>query len=384
MRLVGVAVLALWASGAGAGADDRSCMVGEREGGNEQLTAIAGDSDRGDELIRAHLPFGRHESRHAAEGGPENEELLVQAGYVTLHDGDLRTALWTAHKLTRDDVLGGDCKPRVHCFREDERLTRKRRAEEDDYDDSEYDRGHLAPDRDLRDDTTEQVNSYVMSNMSPQHGSFNRGIWKRLENLGRSWAKAYGTVYVTSGAIFDFDSEKGRDRDDRLGMVPRGRVAIPSHFYKVFVRRNEDGDRWSAISFLLEHEDKASDGKARERLEDAIKPIETIEEHAEATFHPALDRNHIEVNVDWNGWGYLPIHRAEKAVCERKRADEGEGSSGGVENAGVDDILARYDDDGNGRISCKEARRHGIAPVHRSHPAYQYMRDGDGDGVVCE
>ena len=49
-----------------------------------------------------------------------------------------------------------------------------------------------------------------------------------------------------------------------------------------------------------------------------------------------------------------------------------------------DDVLARYDDNRNGRITCKEARRHGIAPVHRSQPAYRYMRDGDGDGVVCE
>ena len=46
--------------------------------------------------------------------------------------------------------------------------------------------------------------------------------------------------------------------------------------------------------------------------------------------------------------------------------------------------LARYDDNGNGRITRKEARRHGIAPVHGSHPAYRYMRDGDGDGVLCE
>lgn len=44
----------------------------------------------------------------------------------------------------------------------------------------------------------------------------------------------------------------------------------------------------------------------------------------------------------------------------------------------------RWDDNGNGRVSCAEARRHGIAPVRRSHPAYAYMRDGDGDGVVCE
>lgn len=48
------------------------------------------------------------------------------------------------------------------------------------------------------------------------------------------------------------------------------------------------------------------------------------------------------------------------------------------------DALQRWDDNGNGRITCAEARRHGIAPVPRSHPAYRYMRDGDGDGVVCE
>ena len=48
------------------------------------------------------------------------------------------------------------------------------------------------------------------------------------------------------------------------------------------------------------------------------------------------------------------------------------------------DALARWDDNGNGRITCKEARRHGIAPVPRSHPAYIHMYDRDGDGVVCE
>ena len=48
------------------------------------------------------------------------------------------------------------------------------------------------------------------------------------------------------------------------------------------------------------------------------------------------------------------------------------------------DALRRWDTNGNGRITCKEARQHGIAPVHREHPAYRFMRDGDGDGVVCE
>ena len=51
---------------------------------------------------------------------------------------------------------------------------------------------------------------------------------------------------------------------------------------------------------------------------------------------------------------------------------------------GSADALRLWDDNGNGMITCAEARRHGIAPVRRGHPAYPFMRDGDGDGVVCE
>ena len=47
-------------------------------------------------------------------------------------------------------------------------------------------------------------------------------------------------------------------------------------------------------------------------------------------------------------------------------------------------VLQRYDDNGNGRISCREARRHGIAPAAREHPAYPYIRDLDRDGIACE
>ena len=49
-----------------------------------------------------------------------------------------------------------------------------------------------------------------------------------------------------------------------------------------------------------------------------------------------------------------------------------------------EDALKLYDDNRNGRITCAEARAHGIAPVRRGHPAYQYVRDADNDGIVCE
>ena len=53
-------------------------------------------------------------------------------------------------------------------------------------------------------------------------------------------------------------------------------------------------------------------------------------------------------------------------------------------SSGAVDALRLWDDNGNGQITCAEARGHGIAPVPRGHPAYPFMRDGDGDGVVCE
>ena len=77
----------------------------------------------------------------------------------------------------------------------------------------------------------------------------------------------------------------------------------------------------------------------------------------------------------------LTIDRPEAEALERILS-----ACSSVEMESIDctAALSAYDDDGNGRISCAEARRHGIAPVSSSHPAYPFMHDGDGDGVVCE
>ena len=52
--------------------------------------------------------------------------------------------------------------------------------------------------------------------------------------------------------------------------------------------------------------------------------------------------------------------------------------------SGASNPLERYDTNNNGKITCAEARSHGITPVKRSHPAYEFMYDRDGDGIVCE
>ena len=100
----------------------------------------------------------------------------------------------------------------------------------------------------------------------------------------------------------------------------------------------------------------------------------------------------VEVRRKYN----LAINIAEVAALERVlsncastemvvRSCDFSGDSSASEGAeSGTDALERWDEDGNGSITCKEARKYGIAPVKRGHPAYKHMRDGDGDGWVCE
>ena len=78
-------------------------------------------------------------------------------------------------------------------------------------------------------------------------------------------------------------------------------------------------------------------------------------------------------------WDWRRGERVEAEVSADGVSDEVESEALG--NAGEVDTLVLYDDNGNGQITRKEARAYGIALVSRKHPAYQYMRDMDNDGV---
>ena len=70
--------------------------------------------------------------------------------------------------------------------------------------------------------------------------------------------------------------------------------------------------------------------------------------------------------------------------CVSTESPVGSSTTRSDASTGSADALNKWDDNGNGRITCKEAKRHGIAPVMKGHPAYAFMNDRDGDGVVCE
>lgn len=59
-------------------------------------------------------------------------------------------------------------------------------------------------------------------------------------------------------------------------------------------------------------------------------------------------------------------------------------SLGKAEATNYSNALELYDVNNNGRITCSEARKHGISPVRQDHPAYIFMNDRDNDGIICD
>ena len=280
----------------------RNCTAAERDAANAQLLAIQSDAPRTARILERHLPLGVPTSTHVVQGGPDNEDLLAQEGYVRLHDKDLRTTLWVAYRLTKADLEGAAGKERVNCFRRDPRFTSDESGTPTDYDEPIFDQGHMTNDADLKDDVTEQVNTYMMSNMSPQYCRLNRGVWLSLESLGRKLAEQNETIFIVSGAIFDYNNRDERDRDRSVAHMgsrnQKARVGIPSDYYKIFLR--QEGDDWQSIAFLLENNNEAHGTRwddVRPFVEASMTTVEEIERVSDTSFFPDLPRADLTQNA---------------------------------------------------------------------------------------
>ncbi len=85
--------------------------------------------------------------------------------------------------------------------------------------------------------------TFFLSNMSPQNPSFNRGVWKKLENLVRIWALENDEIYVVTGPVLT---------DGPFNTIGPNEVAVPKRFYKVILDYKEPEIK--AIAFILPNE----------------------------------------------------------------------------------------------------------------------------------
>ena len=164
-----------------------------------------------------HTPFGW------PQANPQVAAICRQAYFVG-YDAQAKLPRYVTYTLTPQAALG--CVARTNAFVADQSVPGG--AVPADYAGTGYDKGHMAPDGDLSWDQQVEYESFLMTNMSPQAGSLNRGIWKLLETSVRGWAVQRNQIYtIYVGGIYD-----GSDKKIGNGVV------VPHGFYKIVVNHS--------------------------------------------------------------------------------------------------------------------------------------------------
>ena len=222
--------------------------------------------------------------------------VIVRDGYVLGHSSDYKIPYWVCEGVSPAQLRGSE--PRKDKFRADPELQDHSRSELADYRGSGYDRGHLAPAGDQTSSAKLKDETFFLSNMAPQLPCFNRQVWRALETKAREWVVEHNGAYILTGPIFYDPAEEDPETADGFidySVIGDGEGAVPTHFYKIVVARDEDGEL-QAIGFVLEHRchDRGPDGYP---FAGWIRSIDWIEEQAGFDFLPELsssDTNRIE------------------------------------------------------------------------------------------
>ncbi|MRT91663.1 DNA/RNA non-specific endonuclease [Ancylomarina sp. 16SWW S1-10-2] len=213
-----------------------------------------------------------------------NGEVISHSNYTFSYIETYEQAEWVAYELTTEETV--KLVRRSNRFKSDPYVLTGS-ATLKDYKSSGYDRGHLAPAADMGFSSIAMNESFYMSNMSPQAPSFNRGAWKKLESLVRSYAKQYGKIYVVTGPILT----KG------LPTIGNNHVAIPQYYYKIILIG--EGDNQQMIAFLLRNE------KSSDSLSKFVVNTDCIETLTGIDFFPQLPddlEEKLESGIDKSNW----------------------------------------------------------------------------------
>jgi endonuclease G, mitochondrial len=160
---------------------------------------------------------------------------LVRHKYFSLsYNEDHEQANWVLYRITRERLNNARIE-RTNQFLPDP-MVRTESATSRDYNGSGYDRGHLCPAADMAFDSLAMLESFYMSNMSPQVQEFNGGIWRELEELTRDWGRRYEKLIVVTGPVL---------RDGAQKTIGFSKVSVPKRYYRVILTKER------AIGFIL-------------------------------------------------------------------------------------------------------------------------------------
>ncbi|WP_439184534.1 DNA/RNA non-specific endonuclease [Carboxylicivirga taeanensis] len=220
-----------------------------------------------------------------AQYQPSARGEVVEHTYFSLsYKESHEQAEWVYYQLTPALVSGQQ--NRTDNFRPDSKVSTGS-ASLADYKSSGYDRGHLCPAADMKINNKAMHETFLMSNMSPQDPSFNRGIWKKLEATVRSWALSQGPIHIATAGILSAN----------CACIGPNQVAVPLYFYKVIYAPATQ----MMIAFILPNEG------SNKPLQSYVVSVDEVEQRTGLDFFPQLDdklENRLEAQSKPEQWSF--------------------------------------------------------------------------------
>lgn len=206
------------------------------------FAVIAAPSNCPDNFIKGQAPdiYNQNMQKLTAE--------ICYSGYATKNSGLTRSPLYSAEYLTKERVEEAHYLPREDSFHPEPNLPPSQTASLKDYVRSGYDRGHMAPNKDMSNKQM-QYESFSLANIVPQDPDNNRNLHASIENSTRQLAKKYKELYVITGPAY---------MTNEIGFL-NDRVAIPTNIWKaiyipatntsaVYWEKNQPGYYYEVIS----------------------------------------------------------------------------------------------------------------------------------------
>lgn len=220
---------------------------------------------------------------------------ICRQAYLVAYDAPVKIPKYVAYTLTPPNAIG--CIARTNAFVADQSLNGTG-AHPNDYVGTGYDKGHAVPDGDLSWDQQVEYESFLMTNMYPQAGSLNRGIWKLLETSVRGWAVQTNQVYTIYVGAFYGAGDK---------VIGNG-VIVPHGYYKIVINQATGEVAGWAFPHVPPYPNLGNDLRAFRR------PLPQIMQEAGVVFQFPPNAKEVQPGAEWVV-DYGKLTNAKRAKC---------------------------------------------------------------------
>lgn len=212
-----------------------------------------------------------------------SEDVVAHLGYTASYNHTTLCPDWVAWELTAEEA--GGTQEGQYSFSRDPDV-RFPKASREDYSNTGWDKGHMAPRADMKWSCQALEESYYFTNVCPQDHEMNSQAWRKIEELTRRLAKRYGNVWVVCGPVFESDEHR------HIGPAC---VHVPDAFFKALAVSTGEGYR--TVAFLVAN--TPLDGSPRRYA----VTVDSVEAVVGRDLFPLLPEE-AEAMYDWKYWNY--------------------------------------------------------------------------------